>query len=75
MVQHIAKRDVRFAQDAHARAGDGPPDTCLLVCLDLVEVEQLLAALMLALMLQILDHGECEQALALTHGAPACWTV
>ena len=43
--------------------------------LDLVEVKQILAALMLALMPSILDHSECEQALALTHGTPACWTV
>ena len=74
MVHHVAKWDDFCAIYASARARDGPPDTHLLVLLDLVEVELHIAALMSTLMLHILDHGECEQALALAHGNPTCGT-
>ena len=75
MSQHCAKWNHFFALISGTRAKDQPPGTFLLMLLDLVEVEQLLAALMSALMQQILDHGEGKQALALTHGTPACRTV
>ena len=76
MVQHIAKWDDCCATAGTiARAEDELPDTCLLMLLDLVQFKLHIAALVSALMLHILDHGECEQAPALAHGNPACGTV
>ena len=75
MGQHCAVWDHCSAVDARAGTNYEPPAALLLVLLDLVKGERHSASLKLALMQSILDHGESEQALALTHDHPARGTL
>ena len=57
MVQHSAKWDHCSAGGTLARAKDQPPDTFLLMILNLVKVEPHIASLVSTFMLSILDHS------------------
>ena len=75
MVFHLAEGDHCFAVCARSRADNQPPLALLLVLHNLVNWGGLGAALVAALMLDLLSNCKGKQALALTKGVPAGWTV
>ena len=75
MFFHLAEGGRCCACISRPRAQNQPPLALLLVLHNLVNWGGLGAALVAALMLDLLSNCKGKQALALTKGVPAGWTV
>merc|ERR1719275_350238 len=72
---HLAKGDHCSAVRTSTWTNNQPPVAPPLMLLNLVKREQLVAAMVLALVLDLLSNRKGQQALALAHGPPAGRTV